>query len=73
MEDLKGTGKIMILTRYLVPPTRPDYFRFRTQNFESWLTPQIVHTCIIRPRLGAGLSPQLRYQPPGDSEIVVRK
>ena len=35
------------------------YFRFRTQNFETGLTPQIYRT--IRPHLGAGLTPQLRY------------
>ena len=36
------TGKIVVLTPHLVPPIRPDYFRLRTQNFESGLTPHLV-------------------------------
>ena len=36
------TGKIAVLTPHLVPPIRPDYFRFHTRNFESGLTPHLV-------------------------------
>ena len=37
------TGKITGLTQHLVPPIRPDYFRFCTQNFESGLTPLLIY------------------------------
>ena len=57
------------LSPQLVPPIRPDYFRFRTQHFESGLTPHLVRT--IRPHSGAGLTLQLWYQTPADSEIAV--
>ena len=59
------------ITPHLVPPIRPDYFQLCTWNFESGLTPQIVWT--LRPCLGAGLTPQLQYHPPTDSEVVVLK
>ena len=36
------TCQIAVLTPHLVPPIRPDYFRFRTLNFESVITPLLV-------------------------------
>ena len=35
-------GKIAVLTLQFEPPIRPDFFWFRTQNFESGLTPHLV-------------------------------